>query len=188
MNWWVLGATFIAVNLDFFFILLVMVNRYRLVDVMLGYLAGVLLLVCLSYFAGQVLAAFLPEWILGILGVLPIWMALHDDDDDDDEGKATHSPALAVFITYLSVCAGCNLAIFLPVLTKATLSGFGQALLFLGICTILVVGLIKLIGEIPAVKRFMTRFSEPLMKLVYVGVGLYVFWDSGLVSHLVNLI
>lgn len=187
MNWWVIIATFIAVNLDFFCILIFLLQRYRLKDVTLGYLLGVELLITLSYFVGRLLAIFLPEWILGILGVLPIWMALHDNDEDPDS-QDDRNGVWSVFTTYLAVCSGCNLSIFLPILTGIKLSEFGAVMLVIGICTILVVALIKLIGSVPLVKRFMNRYSEILMKIVYIGVGIYVFWDSGLVSHLLKLV
>lgn len=111
MNYGILGLTFISVNLDFFFMLLFLLKKYRLPQVMLGYLLGNLVLLSASYFIGQALAVFLPEWLLGILGLLPIYLAFHDDDDDDG-AKQLSSPVLNVFLTYLSVCAGCNLAIF----------------------------------------------------------------------------
>lgn len=187
MNWWVIIATFVAVNLDFFFILLLLLKKHRLGSVILGYLIGVLFLVTISYLAGQVLAKFLPEWLLGVLGILPIWMALHDDDDDAKAGKQ-HNPVITVLITYLSVCAGCNLSIFLPVLTGVSLSHFWAVLVVIGICTVIVVCLLKLFGEIPFINHFMTKYSEILMKIVYIGVGLYVFWDSGLINHLLKFI
>lgn len=186
MNWWVLTATFIAVNLDFFFILLLLLDKYKLRNVIIGYLMGVLILVIASYFAGQILAMFLPEWLLGVLGFLPIWMALHDNDEDPDN-QEHHSPTITVLITYLSVCAGCNLSIFLPILTNVSIIQFLEVLLYIGIFTIIIVCLLKLIGEIPVVKHFMNKYSEILMKVVYIGVGLYVFWDSGLISHLIKL-
>lgn len=187
MNWWVIIATFIAVNLDFFFILLFLLQRYRLKDVIIGYLAGVLILVTASYFAGRLLAMFLPEWLLGVLGILPIWMALRDDDDKPNSQKH-HSPIITVLITYLSVCAGCNLSIFLPILTGISFPHFLAVLLFVGTCTVVVVCLLKLIGKIPIVNHFMTKYSEILMKIVYIGVGIYVFWDSGLITHLAKLL
>ncbi|HIW70570.1 MAG TPA: cadmium resistance transporter [Candidatus Limosilactobacillus merdipullorum] len=187
MNWWVLTLTFLAVNLDFFFILLLLLDKFKLRDVVLGYLGGVLVLVVASYFAGQVLAMFLPEWVLGMLGILPIWMALHDNDEDPNS-LGNWTPSLTVLVTYLSVCAGCNLSIFLPVLTNVTGVQFVEVLLYVGIFTVIIVCLLKMIGEIPVVKHFMAKYSEILMKVVYVGVGMYVFWDSGLVSHLMKLI
>lgn len=187
MNWWVIAITFIGVNLDFFFILLLLLQKFRLTDVIIGYLIGVLILVSASFFAGQILSAFLPEWLLGVLGLWPIWMAIHDDDDDPS-GKSKHAPWLTVLTTYLSVCTGCNLSIFLPVLTKASFNQFLAVLAFVGSCTILVVCLLKLVGSIPTIKTFMTKYSEILTKIIYIGVGLYVFWDSGLIAHLMNLI
>ena len=156
-------------------------------DVILGYLIGVLMLVIASYFAGKILAIFMPEWLLGILGILPIWMAIHDNDEEADQGEKK-SPILTVLITYLAVCSGCNLSIFLPILTGVSLIHFGEVLIFVAIFTIIIVTLLKIIGEIPIVNSFMTKYSEILMKVVYIGVGLYVFWDSGLISHLISLI
>lgn len=187
MNWWIIAVTFIAVNLDFFFILLLLLRRFKLRDVIIGYLIGVLILVTASYFAGQILAMFLPEWLLGALGILPIWMALHDNDEGPDD-KSHRSPIITVLVTYLSVCAGCNLSIFLPILTNVSFIHFLEVLLFVGFFTVIIVCLLKLVGEIPVVNNFMTKYSEILMKVVYIGVGLYVFWDSGLISHLIKLI
>ena len=65
---------------------------------------------------------------------------------------------------------------------------FLEVLIYVGIFTVIIVCLLKLIGNISVVKAFMTKYSETLMKIVYIGVGLYVFWDSGLISHLIKLI
>ncbi|MCI1985824.1 MAG: cadmium resistance transporter [Lactobacillus sp.] len=186
MNYWLLALTFLSVNLDFFFMLLFLLKKYRVQQVMLGYLLGTLILLTLSFAVGKVLASFLPEWLLGILGVLPIYMALHDDDDDDAGDKAHGGPVLTVLVTYLSVCAGCNLSIFLPVLAGETLPHFGETLIFIGVLTLLVVAVLKLIADIPVVTKVMDRYGEPLMKACYILIGLYVFWDSGLITHVLS--
>lgn len=187
MNYWILALTFLSVNLDFFFMLIFLLKKYRLWQVMVGYLIGNLILLTASFFVGKTLALFFPEWLLGVLGILPIWMAFKDDDDD--EGDQTHrSPVMSVLITYLSVCAGCNLSIFLPVLAGETVPHFLITLGFIGTLTLLVVVVIKLIADIPAVERVMAKHGERLMKICYILIGLYVFWDSGLISHLLALI
>lgn len=182
INYGLLTLTFISVNLDFFFMLLFLLRRYRTRQVLLGYLLGTWVLLTLSFVVGKALATVLPEWLLGVLGVLPISMALHDDDDAAD-AKDHGSPTWTVMVTYLSVCAGCNLALFLPVLAGEALVHFGITLLFIGLLTVAVVIVIRMIADIPAVSRVMSRFGEKLMKLCYVVIGLYVFWDSGLIAH-----
>ena len=188
MNYYVLGLTFVSVNLDFFFILLFLLRRYRLHEVISGYVLGTIILLTLSFFAGKVLASFLPEWLLGVLGFLPIYLALKRDDDDDAAAKHQHAPVLSVLLTYLSVCAGCNLAIFLPVLAGESLLHFAYTVIFIGVLTIAVTILIKQVAELPWVTRIMERFGEPLMRICYIAIGLYVFWDSGLISHLLALL
>lgn len=183
MNWSLILITFIGVNLDFFFILLFLLKKYELKKVMVGYIMGITLLVGLSFFAGQLLALFLPEWLLGILGILPIYMAFKDDPDDISNNQH-HAPIMATFITYLSVCAGCNLSIFLPISTGLTLSQFLLVLLFLIGLSIVIVVIIKLIGNIPVVQTIMNRYGEMGTKIVYVAIGLYVFWDSGFLNHI----
>ena len=104
MNWWIIFITFLAVNLDFFFILIFLLERYNLRDVIIGYLGALLVLVTISFLLGKTLAIFLPEWILGILGILPIYMALHDNDEDPTHAEK-HGPIITTLITYLAVCA-----------------------------------------------------------------------------------
>lgn len=116
MNTTLIFITFLAVNLDFFFILLFLLERYRTRDVMVGYLLGIAILLVASFCVGKALALLLPEWVLGILGFLPICMALHNNDEEPGQ-DSHHSPAVATLVTYLAVCSGCNLSIFLPVLT-----------------------------------------------------------------------
>lgn len=187
VNYWILALTFMSVNLDFFFMLIFLLKKNKLSKVILGYLLGNIILLVASYVVGKALAVFLPEWLLGVLGILPIYMAFRDDDDDDKTSDHK-SQVLSVMITYLSVCAGCNLSIFLPVLAGETLTNFLLTLVFIGILTILVVLVIKLIADIPAVSKVMAAHGEKLMKFCYVIIGLYVFWDSGLISHLIALI
>lgn len=188
MNYWLIFITFIAVNLDFFFILLCLVNKYPLRDVVLGYLIGVGLLVTASFLIGKALALFLPEWLLSILGILPIYMALHYNDEEAATTSRRSSPVVIVLITYLAVCSGCNLSIFLPVLTGLSSGQFSLALLFILALTVLAVLLISQVGKVLTVAQLMDKYSEKLMKVIYIGVGLYVFYDSGLISHLAQAV
>lgn len=187
MNYWILTLTFLSVNLDFFFMLIFLLKKYKLFHVILGYLLGNIILLTVSFVMGKALAAFLPEWILGVLGFLPIYLAFHDDDDDDSQETNHKSETWGTLITYLSVCAGCNLSIFLPVLAGETIPNFLITLIFIGSLNILVVLLIKLVANIPAVSQIMATHGEKLMKICYILIGLYVFWDSGLISHLLGL-
>lgn len=187
MDLLVVFITFMAVNLDFFFILLFLLERYKTRDVAIGYMLGVIFLMAISYMVGKVLNLFLPEWALGILGFLPIYMALHDQDEEPAE-KQGQAPIIATFITYLAVCSGCNLSLFLPILTGQPVRNFFLAVRLVVILALAMVYLIQHFGRLVMVKNLMNKYGEKLMKVVYIGVGLYVFYDSGLINQLIRML
>ncbi|WKN29382.1 CadD family cadmium resistance transporter [Apilactobacillus kunkeei] len=185
MNWLLILITFLGVNLDFFFILLLLLKKHKLGSVMMGYLIGLWTLLILSFSVGQILDRFLPEWILGLLGILPIYMALKDEDEDAKEVNHK-SPVVITLITYLSVCAGCNLALFLPVLSTISAIQIAEVIAVLTILSILIILIIKWIGNIKVVNDLMEKYGEILTKVVYIGVGIYVLFDSGLIAHVIS--
>lgn len=185
MNWLLILITFLGVNLDFFFILLILLKKHHLKAVMMGYLLGLWSLLILSFSVGQILDRFLPEWLLGVLGLLPIYMAFKDEDESD---QTAHHPSSVIVttITYLSVCAGCNLALFLPVLSMVNGWEMLEILLVLSILSIVLVYVIKKIGDVKVINQLMENYGERLTQIVYVGVGLYVLFDSGLIAHVIS--
>jgi cadmium resistance protein CadD (predicted permease) len=187
MNWLIILITFMGCNLDFFFILLLLLRKLALKWVIVGYLLGLWILLAISFFAGHLLERFFAEWMLGFLGILPIYMALHDNDGEAQQ-VPTSSPIITTLVTYLSVCAGCNLAIFLPVLTPVKLRDFGLILMVLSVLSVVIILGIQRLSDSGLVNRIMDHYGEIMIKVVYIGVGLYVFWDSGLIRHLLSWI
>lgn len=188
MNWILLTTTFLVANLDFFIILLLLLQKISLPKVIVGYVIGLLLILSACALIGSTLSRFLPEWLMGTLGIIPIWMAFHDDDDDDDAPESVSSSAgiLTVTITYLSVCAACNLAIFLPVISQRSMSftTFALLLAYIVILSTIITMLINWVGRLSVVKNFLQKYGEIITKICYVAIGIYVFFDSGLISHL----
>ena len=185
MNWLLILITFLGVNLDFFFILLLLLKKHKMGSVMMGYLIGLWSLLILSFSVGQILDRFLPEWVLGLLGILPIYMALKDEDEDAKEVNHK-SPVVITLVTYLSVCAGCNLALFLPVLSTINAMQIAEVMAVLTILSILIILVIKWIGNIKIINDLMEKYGEILTKVVYIGVGIYVLLDSGLIAHVIS--
>ncbi|KOY72107.1 cadmium resistance transporter [Apilactobacillus kunkeei] len=185
MNWLLILITFLGVNLDFFFILLLLLKKHKLGSVMMGYLIGLWVLLILSFSVGQILDRFLPEWVLGLLGILPIYMALKDEDEDAKEVNHKSSVVITL-ITYLSVCSGCNLALFLPVLSTISAIQIMEVIAVLTVLSILVILIIKWIGNIKPINDLMKKYGEILTKVVYIGVGIYVLFDSGLIAHVIS--
>ncbi|USS90530.1 cadmium resistance transporter [Fructilactobacillus carniphilus] len=188
MNWWLLTLTFIAVNLDFFVLLLFFLKRFSLRAVLTGYWLGMLSLLVLSYVLGQTLEHWLPEWLLGGLGFLPIYLAIRGDEDEDAEPEQRHSAVITVLLTYLTVCAGCNLSVFIPVLLGQSLVAFLETVAYLTVLTVLVIVFLKRISQLAVVNQILERYGDRLMRFSYLVIGLYVLFDSGFITHIMGLI
>ena len=186
MNVGIIFFAFFSVNLDFFFMLIFLLQKNKLKNVVIGYLVGTLLILVLSYTIGFSLMKVFPEWSLGILGIVPIYLAFHDDDEKED--AAHHSSIINVIITYFSTCLGCNLSVFLPILMSENFRDFIYTLIFIGILTIIVTCLVKLIMNNQYVIKFMNCYGEVAMKWCYMFIGIYVFFDSGLIEHLYKIL
>ncbi|USS93220.1 cadmium resistance transporter [Fructilactobacillus ixorae] len=181
--------TFLAVNLDFFVLLLFFLQKYSVGEVLLGYLLGLSLLLLLSYGLGQTLAHWLPEWVLGGLGFLPLYLAFRTEDDDAELARfRKRSPVLTVFGTYLVVCAGCNLSVFIPVLLGQTLPVFWLTLGYFGFLTVIVVLFLRRLGRLPVVTQVLNHYGEWLLRVTYFVIGTYVLYDSGFLAHIWELI
>ena len=187
MNFGIVLVAFISVNLDFFFMLIFLLQKYRLKIVIIGYSISVLLILLLSYIIGFTLLKLFPEWFLGILGIVPIYLAFHDDDADDKKEKYQLG-ILDVILTYFSTCLGCNLSIFLPILISEDIVNFIYTLVFIVILTAIVTVIIKSIMNNNFVTKFMEKYGEITMKICYVFIGVYVLFDSGLMEHIYKII
>lgn len=182
MNIGVIAVSFMAVNLDFFFMLLFLLDKYKFGEVLWGYFSAVVFILLISYSIGVALTRLFPEWCLGVLGVIPIWLAIHDEDEEcANNGKKGF---WGVVITYLSTCLGCNLAIFLPILVGKNITDLFETLLIVGGLTLGVTLLVNAIRRRQIVSNIMEKYGDRLMKICYVVIGLYVMFDSGLINRI----
>ncbi|EKK20090.1 integral membrane protein [Fructilactobacillus florum 8D] len=182
MNIGLLTLTFVAVNLDFFVMLIFLLHRQSLATVLIGYWLGLMTLLIISFVVGKVLSTWLPEYLLGLLGFLPIYLALKPDEPDQPSLEKA-APVLAVMLTYWSVCAGCNLAIFVPVLIGMSLPGFLATIGYFSILLVIIVLLLKLIEQQNIIQSGLQRYGNVLMRVCYFTIGCYVLFESGFVAQ-----
>lgn len=181
-----LVISFVGVNLDFAVILVLLLQKHTVKSVMLGYLLGVLVMFGGSFVGGQVLAKFLPEWVLGFLGLLPLYLAFFDDDGDDAE--VNQNSVWAIFKMYLAVCGGCSLSLFIPTLLGQSLLVASVAGGVLVVLTGAIVFLLAKVSHLKIVGELLEKYGEVITKVVYVAVACYVFYDSGLLEHVMRLL
>ncbi|AFS41164.1 MAG: cadmium resistance transporter [Leuconostoc gelidum] len=180
---------FIGVNLDFFVVLLLLLQKYRFRDNFIGYELGMLLVFVISAIAGQLIQTIIPTWAIGLLGLLPIYMGIKGENDDvNNSSKSTSNGGMtAVLLMYLISCGADNIAVYVPVLATMTTAAILLTLGYFIILTAISLILAYLFGQIPIVKYVFERWGSPISRIIYILIGLFVMLNTGLIQFIFNL-
>ncbi|MCT4396843.1 cadmium resistance transporter [Periweissella beninensis] len=180
---------FIGVNLDFFVILLLLLQKYSYKDNLIGYELGMIIVFSISAFAGQIIQSFIPEWSIGLLGLIPIYMGFkgEDDDENNNDQHKSNKGVMAVLLIYLVSCGADNIAVYVPVLATMTVTSILITVLYFIILTAISLTLAYSFGQIPIIKNLFERFGEPLSRIIYILIGIFVMFDTGLFQQIMNL-
>lgn len=180
---------FIGVNLDFFVILLFLLQKYSYKDNLIGYELGMVIVFSISALAGQIIQSFIPEWSIGLLGLIPIYMGIkgEDDDDNNNEKHQSNKGVIAVLLMYLVSCGADNIAVYVPVLATMPVTSIVLTVIYFIFLTAVFLTLAYFFGQIPIIKNIFERFGEPLSRIIYIFIGIFVMIDTGLFQQIMNL-
>lgn len=188
MNIALLTTVFIGANLDFFLILIFLLQKYKFKDTFFGYSVGVLTLYILSAIAGQTIQAIVPTWVIGLLGLIPIWFAFKNGEEEiSNKSNKVHQTIFIVFLIYIVTCGADNLALYIPVLSTFTISEC-----FIGGIYFILLAFISNIlafytGKIPIITKVFNKYGELLTRVIYFGIGIFVMYDTKLLSQIFAL-
>ena len=181
---------FIGVNLDFFIILLFLMNRFSFKKTFFGYELGMLIIFIISALAGQTIQVLMPSWLIGVLGLIPIFMGIKGESDNDEDDAPKHSTKglLAVTLVYVSTCGADNIAVYVPVLATLTFVNLLMTAIYFIILTALSLLLANYVRQLPFIQKIFEKWGAPISRLVYILIGMFVMLDTGFIQHLWSLL
>ncbi|MFT8824952.1 MAG: cadmium resistance transporter [Liquorilactobacillus mali] len=178
---------FIGVNLDFFVILLFLLQKYNFKDNLFGYALGMLLIFGISALAGQLIQSLIPAWVIGFLGLIPIYMGIKEEDHSSKTNTISKRGITAVLLMYLASCGADNIAVYVPVLATMALSDIIVTMIYFLFLTAISLTLAYFFGQLPIIKNIFEHWGTQLCRIIYVFIGLFVMLDAGLVKHIITL-
>lgn len=191
--------SYLGTTLDYFVVLLLIFGIYRgrsSKPIFLGAYIGNIILVAVSLVISDVLKLVPQEWILGLLGFIPIFMGIYgffsDEDEDQEAAEALEKSKpnhimLNVIVITIATCGADNMAMYIPFFANIQATYIPAILiLFIIVLTIIIVSSYYL-TLIPTVHTFFEKFGEATTSIIYIALGLYVLIDSGSISHLISL-
>jgi cadmium resistance transport/sequestration family protein len=195
---------YIATAVDLLVILLIFFARaktrkeYR--DIYIGQYVGSVALIVVSLFFAFVLNYVPEKWILGLLGLIPIYLGIKVAIYDDCEGEKRAKKELnekglsklvgTVAIVTIASCGADNIGLFVPYFVTLSVTNLLITLclfVFLILIFFLVFTAQKL-SNIPGVGEIVEKFSRWIMAVIYIALGLFIIIENDTIQTILGFI
>ena len=162
-------------------------SRKDIINIYLGQFLGSVSLIFLSLLFAFVLNYIPSKEILGLLGLIPIFLGLKVLLLGDSDGEAIAKDGLRkdnknlIFLVAMITFASCgadNIGIFVPYFITLNLANLIVALLTFLVMIYLLVFSAQKLAQVPSVGETLEKYSRWFIAVVYLGLGMYILIEN----------
>ena len=168
-------------------------SRKDIINIYLGQFLGSVSLILLSLLFAFVLNYIPSKEILGLLGLIPIFLGLKVLLLGDSDGEAIAKEGLRkdnknlIFLVAMITFASCgadNIGVFVPYFTTLNLANLIVALLTFLVMIYLLVFSAQKLAQVPSVGETLEKYSRWFIAVVYLGLGIYILIENNVFDML----
>ena len=162
-------------------------SRKDIINIYLGQFLGSVSLILLSLLFAFVLNYIPSKEILGLLGLIPIFLGLKVLLLGDSDGEAIVKDGLrkdnknlivlVAMITFAS-CGADNIGVFVPYFITLNLANLIVTLLTFLVMIYLLVFSAQKLAQVPSVGETLEKYSRLFIAVVYLGLGMYILIEN----------
>ena len=162
-------------------------SRKDIINIYLGQFLGSGSLILLSLLFAFVLNYIPSKEILGLLGLIPIFLGLKILLLGDSDGEAIAKEGLRkdnknlIFLVAMITFASCgadNIGVFVPYFTTLNLGNLIVTLLTFLVMIYLLVFSAQKLAQVPSVGETLEKYSRWFIAIVYLGLGIYILIEN----------
>ena len=162
-------------------------SRKDIINIYLGQFLGSVSLIFLSLLFAFVLNYIPSKEILGLLGLIPIFLGLKVLLLGDSDGEAIAKDGLRkdnknlIFLVAMITFASCgadNIGVFVPYFTTLNLANLIVALLTFLVMIYLLVFSAQKLAQVSSVGETLEKYSRWFIAVVYLGLGIYILIEN----------
>ena len=193
---------YIATALDLLVILLMFFaiaktrKEYR--DIYIGQYVGSVALIVISLFFAFVLNYVPEKWILGLLGLIPIYLgikvAIYGDSDGEERAKKElNEKGLSklvgtIAIVTIASCGADNIGLFVPYFVTLSVTNLLITLFVFLILIFFLVFTAQKLANIPGVGEIVEKFGRWIMAVIYIALGLFIIIENDTIQTILGFI
>ena len=162
-------------------------SRKDIINIYLGQFLGSVSLILLSLLFAFVLHYIPSKEILGLLGLIPIFLGLKVLLLGDSDGEAIAKEGLRkdnknlIFLVAMITFASCgadNIGVFVPYFITLNLANLIVVLLTFLVMIYLLVFSAQKLAQVPSVGETLEKYSRWFIAVVYLGLGIYILIEN----------
>lgn len=162
-------------------------SRKDIINIYLGQFLGSVSLILLSLLFAFVLNYIPSKEILGLLGLIPIFLGLKVLLLGDSDGEAIAKDGLRkdnknlIFLVAMITFASCgadNIGVFVPYFITLNLANLIVILLTFLVMIYLLVFSAQKLAQVPSVGEILEKYSRWFIAVVYLGLGIYILIEN----------
>lgn len=168
-------------------------SRKDIINIYLGQFLGSVSLILLSLLFAFVLNYIPSKEVLGLLGLIPIFLGLKVLLLGDSDGEAIAKDGLRkdnknlIFLVAMITFASCgadNIGVFVPYFTTLNLANLIVTLLTFLVMIYLLVFSAQKLAQVPSVGETLEKYSRWFISVVYLGLGMYILIENNIFDML----
>ena len=196
------AVLYIATALDLLVILLMFFARaktrkeYR--DIYIGQYVGSVVLIVISLFFAFVLNYVPEKWILGLLGLIPIYLgikvAIYGDSDGEERAKKElNEKGLSKLVGTIAIitiasCGADNIGVFVPYFVTLSVTNLLITLFVFLILIFFLVFTAQKLANIPGVGEIVEKFGRWIMAVIYIALGLFIIIENDTIQTILGFL
>ncbi len=196
-------AVFISTSIDYLLILTIIFVQTRtrkgIFHVIGGQYLGTTILVVVSLLIAFILHFIPEEWIIGLLGLIPIILgirvAIKKEYEEENEAEevnekleAAKANRLFWTITLITIASGGdNLGIYIPYFASLARLDIVIALIVFLIATSILCYIGYKLSTIRLISETLEKYERIIVPIVYIALGIYIMAESGTITMLISL-
>ena len=192
-------AVYVSTSIDYLLILMIIFSQSSTKGKMKGIIGGQYLgtgmLVAFSLFTAYVLNLIPEDWIIGLLGLIPLYLGIRiafkgeqDEDEVLEKMEAGGGNRLFWTVALITVASGGdNLGIYIPYFTSLTGLETGVALIVFAISVAILCYVSYRLSKITLISETIENYQRVVVSLVFIGLGIYIMMENGTIQTLLGL-
>ena len=194
-------AVYVSTSIDYLFILLIIFSQSHtkkgLRQIFWGQYLGTGILVAVSLFAAYVLNFIPQNWIIGLLGLIPIFLGIRvalvgeEEEEEEEVVEKLESRGTNRFfwtVALITIASGGdNLGIYIPYFSSLSFSEIVTALIVFAISVAVLCYISYKLAKISFVSETLEKYERILVPIVFIGLGIYILIENGTIQTVLSL-